>query len=79
MDYDDFNGVVDPSEHDHNDSMENDLFAATINHSASHQASDVADADADETLWTQKNENRKLYHFNAFTTTFKNIFFFTQL
>lgn len=50
MDYDDFNGVIDASDHDHNDSMEDDLFAATIHHSASNEESDVADAGTDETL-----------------------------
>lgn len=49
MDYDDFNGVVDANDHDHNDSMEDDLFAAVIRHSAANEGSDAAHTDTDET------------------------------
>lgn len=51
--FDDFNAVVDANDHDHNDSMEDDLFAAAIHHSVANEDSDVADADPDETHWMQ--------------------------
>lgn len=50
MDYDDFSSVVDASDHDHNDSMEDDLFAATLRQSVSIDEGDAVDAVADETL-----------------------------
>lgn len=53
INYDDFNGMVDASDHDPNDSMEDDLFTVTIHHSVSdgkNNADVDADADTDETL-----------------------------
>lgn len=68
MDYDDFNGVVDANDHDHNDSMEDDLFAAVIRHSAANEGSDAAHTDTDETHWMQMKVEISFWCIcNAFT------------